>query len=707
MSAEQNWVRGGETVAVNFTVEPLPIQDLFVQVRVRQSVQGLIRWRIHQTVVISNGKGSMQVHTNQFDGSMGTVDIIIRESNEYDVVNLQERIEVYGVSYTSSGPEPNYAVSNSIAQAILSHIQEPSISTVDNKPVVSIMSLYEYVEEGEPAKIRISTGNSVIEDLEVHLLVSNETNEHENNFRASTTILAGESEVVYEFVTTDDFVPEASYKVLITVVESNSYDIESPGHAEFMLTHENDQLRETINLATQLVLPELAESTAIHSTRTISEHMQLALTGELTSTFSLGGEDSILDIVTSSGNAMNSKNLDLKTVLGDSDFVMQLSPDFMPTSELTIWGLGNQQETSAVQANSFQIVNSELFSNHIGTDLKFGFGGLTGLGISTSETKASYHGNEFNSIEYDAKTNMMSSYFGWISPNQAIAFKVIGGFGHGTVEVQNSDLVPILFDSNIHTMVFSGDAQLAEFGSNLDFGKFKLRLKGDVIGSRSSFSNQVKITNDLVHQSNRMRLFSELSHSLMTIRGSSLNSQLLFGGYRYHDHDSTNINTGFGYQLSFFDARGLKLSMKSLLPLVEFDNVLQNVGIEGEFQFDLGADKLGIQLLGSSKFGSMQDDARFDLTGQKLWGPIIETTNLNSDGRISGKIGFGFNVWNGVGTFTPYSGMSYSGDTYYQYDLGTKVEFGSRAKFELKGTQEIDSSGNITQKVQFNGGINW
>ena len=75
---------------------------------------------------------------------------------------------------------------------------------------------------------------------------------------------------------------------------------------------------------------------------------------------------------------MNSKNLDLKTVLGDSDFVMQLLPDFMPTSELTIWGLGNQQETSAVQASSFQIVNSELFSNHIGADLKFSFGGLTG-----------------------------------------------------------------------------------------------------------------------------------------------------------------------------------------------------------------------------------------------------------------------------------------------------------------------------------------
>ena len=180
----------------------------------------------------------------------------------------------------------------------------------------------------------------------------------------------------------------------------------------------------------------------------------------------------------------------------------------------------------------------------------------------------------------------MSSYFGWMSPNQAIAFKVIGGFGHGTVDVQNSELVPILFDSNIHTMVLSGDAQLATFGSNLDFGKFKLRLKGDIISSRSSFTNLEILANDLVHQSNRMRLFSELSHSLMTIRSSSLNSRLLFGGYRYHDHNSTYINTGFGYQLSYFDARGLKLSMKSQLPLVEFDNVLQNVGIEGEFQFD-------------------------------------------------------------------------------------------------------------------------
>ena len=370
IAAEQNWVRGGETVAINFTVEPIPLQDLIVQVGVRQSVQGLIRWRNRQTVVISNGKGSMLLHTNQFNGRMGAVNVFVLASDEYDVVNNQEEIEVYGVSYTASSYEQRNAVSNSVAQAILRQLQEPSIPIVERKPVVSITSLFDYVEEGEPAKIRISTQNSVAADLDVHLAISNETNEHENNFNATATILAGESEVIYEFATTDDFVPEDSYKVLITLIENHNYDIESPSQAEFMLTHENDQLREAIHLTNQLVLPELVESSTNDLTSTISKHMQLALTGELKTSFKLGGEDSIMGFVTTSGNAVNEKKLDLSSVLRDSAFVAQISPNSLFENKLSVWGVGNQQDISAILARSNQNVNGELYSRHVGTDLK-------------------------------------------------------------------------------------------------------------------------------------------------------------------------------------------------------------------------------------------------------------------------------------------------------------------------------------------------
>ena len=154
--------------------------------------------------------------------------------------------------------EQRNAVSNSVAQAILRQLQEPSIPIVERKPVVSITSLFDYVEEGEPAKIRISTQNSVAADLDVHLAISNETNEHENNFNATATILAGESEVIYEFATTDDFVPEDSYKVLVTLIENHNYDIESPSQAEFMLTHENDQLREANTSYQSIVAPRVS-----------------------------------------------------------------------------------------------------------------------------------------------------------------------------------------------------------------------------------------------------------------------------------------------------------------------------------------------------------------------------------------------------------------------------------------------------------------
>ena len=435
--------------------------------------------------------------------------------------------------------------------------------------------------------------------------------------------------------------------------------------------------------------------------------MQLALTGELNTSFKLGGEDSIIGFVTSSGNAVNEKKLDLSSVLKDSAFVTQISPNSLFENKLSVWGVGNQQDISAILAKSNQNVNGELFSRHVGTDLKFDFGGLAGLGISTSEIKTSLQGFELNRIEFKADTTMMNSYFGWMSPDQAITLKVIGGYGEGTVAAKHADFGPILYDSNIYSMSLSGDVQLASFGSSTDIGEFDLRIKGDVIDSRSSFAHQENIVNNFAYHSNQTKLFSELSHSLITNRGSTLVSQLLFGGYRYRKNGSINVSSEIGNAFRYFDPKGFTLAMKSQLPLFEYGNILENAGIGGDFQYDSGDDELGVQLLGSAKFGLIQDDLKVDLADQNLWSHFSEYNKLDSVWKVSGEIGYGLEVGDGLVNIKPFSGMNHSGDTFNQYYLGTEVEFGSGLKFELKGSQEFERARIVNRKIQFDGTIYW
>ena len=332
---------------------------------------------------------------------------------------------------------------------------------------------------------------------------------------------------------------------------------------------------------------------------------------------------------------------------------------------------------------------------------------MAGLGISTSEIKTSLQGIELNRIEFKADTKMMNSYFGWMSPDQAISFKVIGGYGEGTVEAKHLDFGPILYDSNIYSMSISGDVQLVSFGSNMDIGEFELRIKGDVIDSRSRFVNQNNIVNYFAFHSNQTKLLSKLSHSLITNRGSTLHSQLLFGGYRYHKNGSINVSSEIGNAFRYFDPSGFTLAMKSQLPLFEYGNILENAGIGGDFQYDSGGDELGIQLLGSYKFGLIQDDLKVDLVDQNLWSHISEYNKLDSVWKVSGEIGYGLEVGDELVNIKPFSGMNHSGDTFIQYYLGTEVEFGSGAKFELKGIQEKSRLGIIDRNVQFNGKLSW
>ena len=707
IATEQNWIISGEMVELSFIATPVPSQDLQVPVSIVQSELGLVRWRMHRTVTISNGTGSLQIQTNQFGGSNETIDIVVNESDQYDIVNNRVRIEIFGLNYTANEAESQIAMSNVVVNSIMNHMQQSIEPNVAEKPVITIVSLIDYVEEGEPAKIKITTQSSVLEDLRVALAISNEVNEHENNFETSVIISAGENEVLFELVTPNDFVFEESYTVVVSIVASDQYEIELPGNTKYTLTDENDQVAAEFNRVNRIVLPGLVRTSVSESINTISAHMDLSLVGDLESNFELGDQDSLMGLVTASGNAINDDNLTLKSVFGDTAFVMKPSLDFGRISELSIWGLSNYQENSPIRINSLQDVEGDIFSGEIGADLKFDFGGLIGLGISKSETGTKYRGLEINHIDYTTESNMISSYLGWMSPDQAATLKVISGYGDGTVEVQHPNLGSMLFDSSFQVTVLSGELRLASIESKSNLGEFEWRLNGAIGTLQSSFVNHSDLVEDVETKTLNSRLYSELNYTSMLDRGASFHSQLLVGSFHSQKPNSMNAGSEIGYGFSYHEPIGLKLSVQGQIPLAKYEDFFQHAGIGGEFRFDSNEDKMGIQLTGSAMVGSTHGDSMLDFASQEFWSPTTESTNQNSAGEIAGEIGYGFDLWNGLGVITPYSGVNHSVDSYNQYYFGTQVEFNSGSIFELKGTQKINDSGLFKPNVQLNGKFSW
>ena len=127
----------------------------------------------------------------------------------------------------------------------------------------------------------------------------------------------------------NDNIAEESETVTAEVVESASYSISEPkvAIATVLDTQDKIQRRNQIEMANQQVVPALMNAIGRSTYTATNNHLDLAFTNKLQTSFNLGGESTLRGLVTAGGNAINEDSLSLRSVLGDSSFIFSLSPE--------------------------------------------------------------------------------------------------------------------------------------------------------------------------------------------------------------------------------------------------------------------------------------------------------------------------------------------------------------------------------------------
>ena len=74
--------------------------------------------------------------------------------------------------------------------------------------------------------------------------------------------------------------------------------------------------------------------------------------------------------------------------------------------------------------------------------------------------------------------------------------------------------------------------------------------------------------------------------------------------------------------------------------------------------------------------------------------------------HIDSELGYGLSILDDNCRLTPFGGIGHSDDTNNKFHLGTSLQLGSDLKFELTGTQEIDTEGTLNQKIKLDGVFN-
>ena len=432
-------------------------------------------------------------------------------------------------------------------------------------------------------------------------------------------------------------------------------------------------------------------------------------------------------MITTHAQALADDTLDMKTLLGNSDFsivipaqsgiqsgyepglvgnetgislISQTNYAAAPIpGTLTFWGSGDYRNLSGEDNDQTLDWDGDLFSLHLGVDAHITAESIGGVALSWSEGEMDTN-KDNTKATYDTSMTSISPYFGWSDEYGEVW--MTAGYGEGELE-RDIDGTTSSNNLSMQTFAIGGNSILLQRGADT------LRLKGEI--SQSSLDvEQSKIAgglNGMELDANRIRLSLESTNSITRDNGARIDRNVEVG-VRHDDGDGT---TGSGIELALglrhSNAGGLSVEGK-LRGLLGHNGDINEWGISGTIKQSAGADGQGFSFTLSPGYG---DDAS-DL--QRLWEHGLRDVDGNaSDGtadadgnasdaadtartrdysaRLDARVGYGINgftapswLGSGSGLLTPYTALTLSDDS-NRYRLGVQWKLGERFDLDLVG----------------------
>ena len=442
-------------------------------------------------------------------------------------------------------------------------------------------------------------------------------------------------------------------------------------------------------------------------------------------------------MITTHGQALADDTLDMKTLLGNSDFSIVIPAQsgiqsgyepglvgnetgisLVPQTNyaaapipgtLTLWGSGDYRNLSGEDEEQTLDWDGDLFSLHLGVDTHITAEAIGGVALSWSEGEMDTNKDKIKAT-YDTSMTSINPYFGWSDEYGEVW--MTAGYGEGELE---RDIAGSTSSNNLSMQTFAigGNSILLQRGADT------LRLKGEISQSvlavdankdRSGLS-------EMEVDANRARLSLESTNSITRDNGARTDRKVELG----IRHDGGDGVTGSGIELALglrhSNAAGLSVEGK-LRGLLGHEGDINEWGVSGTIKQSAGADGQGFSFALSPGYG---DDAS-DI--QRLWDDGLRDAdadgagagNTDPDGnadpdytarardysaRLDARVGYGVNgftapswLGSGIGLLTPYTSMTLS-DNSNRYRLGVQWKLGDHLDFDLLGEhQNADDDDN-------------
>ena len=282
---------------------------------------------------------------------------------------------------------------------------------------------------------------------------------------------------------------------------------------------------------------------------------------------------------------------------------------------------------------------------------------IAGLSLSHSEGDGSYR-KDGRAGEFDASLTGFYPYAGYDLTDQLSLWAVVG-YGKGELTLSLADgAEPIHTDIDM-TMAASGAR--GDLVSRTGAEGPALALEADVLFARTSSEAAADLTAANADVS-RLRLGLEGSYALAFDSGATLTPTVELGVR----HDGGDAETGFGVDIGgglvFADpGSGLSVEVSARALLTHEASDFRDWGVSGALRFDPDpSSERGLSLSLTQSLGASAAGGVDALLGRETMAGLAAPGGASSGGRLDADAGYGFPVFGGRFTGTPYLGLGTS-----------------------------------------------
>ncbi len=450
----------------------------------------------------------------------------------------------------------------------------------------------------------------------------------------------------------------------------------------------------------QTILPEASRAITDSAINAITQRLeQPGVMGRTPGSFSLAGQSTLSDILTTGGKALAAGTLNLYEILGNSAFVMPLKPG-SGLEDLTFWGGGDYRNLGGHGATNW---SGGMLNARLGADALVMDNVRAGAALAYTNADLDYSALPYNRLssggDYSIQMTSITPYVGWSAlPDDQLNVWAMLGHGWGEVGIADANYDTIQSSDAILKMAGGGINGLV-----LDSSMGQVRLKGEVMQTAMELEAPEGRLEGLTVDARRARVSLAASKTWLLADGAQMTPTVEVG----MRHDAGDGPTGTGGEvgggLHYADAKNSIMMSTQGRILIEHNGGYNDWGIGAILTLNPSPSGQGLVFRLTPSYGQTVTQAA-QLWDQGAMG--LSGTNAATLGqRMDAEMGYGMAIADGQSLLTPYGNMTWGQQGTRAYRLGSRLALASGMNLALESRRGETPGGGVNHGVLLN--VQW